>query len=224
MSEIMLIKITATARFLKTLSKIIMIVLIIAATVSAIMTGLFMALPDNAFTIETTGVYKISSDIYKYFEKDSERANAIIDSLDKGLGADGFERTDTEDGVAYTQTAATNSVSIRKLATSFIPIVIQMVLLTVIFYFLSGFFKKISLGRGLFLLDAAKELRIVAFLLWGYVIVKLIGSSFTDMTSVSFLEIIFVSLFMFLANIYYFASSLFASRRDQSGDNGGTEI
>ena len=220
-----LLKANSTARFLRTVSKIVMIVLIIAATLSTIGAGMLMAVSDEVFVIENAEAYKITLNIYKQFGKDTERAEAIIASLDKSFGQQGYERRETEDGVEYTRSIETTKTTLRGLAYSFLPLIVEMVVLALIFWFFASFFTKISRGKGIFIPEASKELKIISFLLWGYVVVKLIGSTFTDMTSVTFLEVIFVSIFMFFSNLYSFTAGIYAAKREDhtadSGANGG---
>ena len=220
--QIHLFKTNSTARFLRMVSKIVMIVMIIGATLSTIGAGMLMAVSDEVFIIENAEAYKITLNIYKQFGKDTDRAKAIISSLDQSFEAQGYDRAETEEGVEYTRTLTGDKVTLRKLALSFIPVIIEMVVLALIFWFFSSFFTKISCGRGIFIPEASKELKIISFLLWGYVVIKLIGSTFTDMTSVTFLEVIFVSIFMFFANLYSFTSGIFAAKREDHTENGGT--
>ena len=204
--DIALMRLKSSARFFRVFCKVLMIIMIVVTTISAIAVGVFMAVPDDIFTLSTETKYTFTSDIYKHFEKGSGGADAIIKAFDENLEYYGLEKSETENGVEYSGEGAVETVSARKFALSLVPTVIYMVIITLIFWFLSSFFGKVARADGIFSADAAKDLRIISFFIWGYLLVKIIISA-TGSGSVTFVELIFATVFMFLSNIYTYAAA-----------------
>ena len=203
--DISLMRIKSSARFFRVFCKVLMIIMIVVTTISAIGAVVFMAVPEDIFAMTTETKFTFSSDIYKHFEKGSAGADALINAFDDNLEYYGFEKSETENGVKYSGDAVVETVTSRKFALSLVPYVIYMVMITLIFWFFSSFFGKVARADGIFSIEAAKDLRIISFFIWGYLLVKIIISA-AGSGSVTFVEIIFAAILMFLSNIYTYAA------------------
>ena len=216
--DIALMRLKSSARFFRVFCKVLMIIMIVVTTLSAIAVGVFMAVPEDIFTMTTQTKYTFSSEIFNHFEKGSAGADAIVEAIDDNLDYYGLEKSETENGVEYSGSGAQETVTSRKFALSLVPSVINMVMMTLIFWFLSSFFGKVARADGIFSMDAAKDLRILSYFVWGYLFFKIIISAMGT-GSVSFVEIIFAAMLMFLANVYTYAAVKLGSSAKPDDEN-----
>ena len=215
--DIALMRLKSSARFFRVFCKVLMIIMIVVTTLSAIAVGVFMVVPEDLFAMTTETKYTFSSEIFNHFEKGSAGADAIIEAIDDNLEYYGLEKNETENGVEYSGSGTVQTVTSRKFALSLVPSVINMVMITLIFWFLSSFFGKVARADGIFSMEAAKDLRILSYFVWGYLLVKIIISA-AGTGSVSFVEIVFAAMLMFLANIYTYAAVKLGVKTDANAD------
>jgi|GEM_PF-2454834 len=200
-NDIYFARIKANARFLRICCKVIMIIMIVATSVSALTSVAMLAVPDDLMVYDYESGFTIKINTVDYVNTESAFGKSLIESIVSSFESRGYTVTETDEGFIVDSGKTTEKLTFRSMATSLIPGIIEMVVITIIFFFLSSFFEKIVNGDRLFNMEAASVLRIVSFILWGYVVLKMIMSLFVS-ESVTYVEIIFAALVMFFVQIY----------------------
>jgi len=214
-------RVLTLARFMRIVCKVMMIFMIAVTSVSAILTVILLAVPDAFLSYTVKQGYEVSIQTDRLIDSESEIGKKTIDNLIESMKNAGFSNVEkTDGGYTFSTGVGSSEMTLRKTATYLIPNIIQFVVIAILMFFLSAFFADLCSAGRVFDRGAAKDLRIVSYVTWGYVAVKAVCSLFGSV-SVSVVEVIFAALLTFFMLIYTTCSAYTETSEDarDGGEN-----